>query len=175
MNLDFCEKLAQMNAEKSVEQITVCKNIAKDCLTEIRKSVQALKPQSVEMLPLIKSIEELGKDVKYKLNIEVDIKVSGDIYKTQPDFNLVIYRTVQEALTNSARHGGSSKVSISISYGHDKLALLIKDNGQGEEKFVKGNGLKGMTERIEALGGTIGFYTNNGFMINISVPYSKIV
>lgn len=175
MNLDFCEKLAQQSTEKAAEQITSCKNIAKECLTEIRKSVQALKPQSVEMLPLIKSIEDLVKGTRQKLNLNVDIEVSGDICKTKPEFNLVIYRTVQEALTNCVRHGGATKVNISIGFGKEKFTLFIKDNGTGTNKLKTGNGLMGMTERIKEFEGSIGFYTSQGFMINISVPTSKIV
>lgn len=175
MNLDFCEKLAVQAPVKANEQIASCKNIAKECLNEIRKSVQALKPQAVEMLPLIKSIEELVKGARQKFNLNVHIEVSGDIYKTKPEFNLVIYRTVQEALTNCVRHGGATKVNISIGFGEEKFTLFIKDNGTGTNKLKTGNGLMGMTERIKEFEGRIGFYTSQGFMINISVPTHKIV
>ena len=148
MNLDFCEKLAEQAPEKANEQIASCKNIAKECLNEIRKSVQALKPQAVEMLPLIKSIEELVKGARQKFNLNVHIEVSGDIYKTKPEFNLVIYMTVQEALTNCVRHGGATKVNISIGFGEEKFTLFIKDNGTGTNKLKTGNGLMGRQNRF---------------------------
>ncbi|HEX3027856.1 MAG TPA: sensor histidine kinase [Clostridia bacterium] len=170
MNLDFCEKLAEKDPAKVKEQISVNRNIAKECLAEIRKSIQALKPVSLEQLPLIKSIEEIVAASKQKFKIDIKLKVKGEIYKTPPEFNIVVYRAVQEAVTNSVRHGKATTVEIEVAYGRSELSLFIKDNGKGAEKFQPGNGLKGMLERVRELNGDAGFFSRDGFMINLRIP-----
>lgn len=175
MNLEFCEKLMDIDTVKVKTQVQACKEIARVCLTEIRRSVQALKPQSVEQLPLIKSIEEVIENSRRVFDLDIRLTVEGSIYKTTPDFNIVIYRAVQEAVTNSVRHGKATRIDIAISYSRRGFSLFIKDNGTGTGKFKMGNGLKGMTERIKEFNGESGFYKNDGFMINISVPVEGIV
>lgn len=174
MNLDYCEKLGDIEPSKVKNQVTACRNIARESLAEIRRSVQALRPKSVEQLPLIKSLEELVESSEKKFNMSISIKVEGEIYKTLPDFNIVIYRAVQEAITNSSRHGKANEMKITINYSGKGFSMLIKDNGTGAKKFKPGNGLTGMTERVKEFRGEVGFFKNDGFMINIYLPLEGI-
>jgi signal transduction histidine kinase len=173
MNLDFCKKLADIDPARLKEQIGTCSSIARECLTEIRRSVQALKPPAVEQLPLIKSIEELAEACRQKFGMDVVYQVNGKIYKTSLECNIVIYRAVQEAVTNSVRHGKASRVEVTITFGEKIFSVLIRDNGQGVDKLVPGTGLTGMRERVEALGGSFSWYKNNGFMIHLTIPVSE--
>jgi signal transduction histidine kinase len=174
MNLDYCGKLIDVDPGKVKNQVTACRNIAKESLSEIRKSVQALKPKSVENLTLVKSLEELIENSGQVFNLEISLKVEGTIYKTVPDFNIVIYRALQEGITNSTKHGNATRIDITITYGHNSFSMLIKDNGKGTNKFSMGNGLTGMSERVKEFKGEVSFYKNDGFMINISVPSEEI-
>ncbi|MCX7923807.1 MAG: sensor histidine kinase [Clostridia bacterium] len=175
MNLDFCEKVVDIEPSKAKSQITACRDIARECLAEIRRSVQALKPQSVDQLPLVKSIQELINSSKQKFSIEIELRVKGAMYKTKPDFNIVIYRAVQEAITNSIRHGKATQVQVSVDYGEKKFFLFIKDNGCGTKELDMGNGLNGMIERVSQFKGEVNFFKNDGFMINIVVPMEGIL
>lgn len=170
MNLDFCEKLAGIEPQRLGEQLGTCREIAKECLTEIRRSVKALKPQAVEQLPLVKALEELLSESKQKFNIEFNLSIEGEIYETKPEFNIVIYRAVQESITNSVRHGKASAVEVSVSFGKAAFSVLVKDNGEGCKKFHMGSGLTGMTERVKEIGGEVKIFRNDGFMVNISIP-----
>ncbi|MCX7843117.1 MAG: sensor histidine kinase [Clostridia bacterium] len=170
MNLDICGKLAAADPKKTAEQLVQTREIARECLAEIRRSVKALKPVSVEQLPLVKSLEELAASSRQKFGIEVRLKVEGEIYKTQPDMNIVIYRAVQESITNSIKHGQASIIDIGANFGKTAFSLLVKDNGNGAGKLVMGSGLSGMVERVRELKGDASFYTNDGFMINITIP-----
>lgn len=174
MNLDYCEKLTDVEPSKVKNQVAACRNIAKESLTEIRRSVQALKPKSVEQLTLIKSLEELIENSKQIFSMDICLKIEGGIFNTLPDFNIVIYRAVQEAITNSSKHGKATRADITMTYGEKDFLMLIKDNGTGAKKFSMGNGLNGMTERVKEFMGDVRFYKNDGFMINISVPSEEI-
>jgi len=75
---------------------------------------------------------------------------------------LVIYRIVQEFLSNSLRHGKASKVNIYMNYNEDELILTLQDNGQGVDKLEKGMGLTNIWERVRELDGQIEYNTKRG-------------
>ncbi|OPZ91379.1 MAG: Signal transduction histidine-protein kinase/phosphatase DegS [Firmicutes bacterium ADurb.Bin419] len=175
MNLDFCKRIVESNPAGIAEYLGKSRQIAKECLEDIRKSVRALKNAEVEQLTLIKSVGELVENSRDKFNIEVFLDVKGDTVNTKPEFNLAVYRACQEAITNSVRHGKADKVEINMVYGKKDFSMLIKDNGTGAKELKYGTGLNGMLERFGLYTGVVGFYSNDGFMINISVPMEGVM
>lgn len=175
MNLDFCKRIAQDNPSGVVEFVGKSRKIAKECLEDIRKSVRALKNAEVEKLTLLKSVEELADSSKEKFKIEVVLDVQGNVYNTQPEFNLAVYRACQEAITNSVRHGKADRVEISIFFGIREFSIGIKDNGASSKEFEFGTGLTGMMERFSFYNGIVDFCQNEGFSIYISVPMEGII
>ncbi|MGI6778351.1 MAG: sensor histidine kinase [Acetivibrionales bacterium] len=174
INLDFCDKIVEKNNLKLKNQLSKSRDIAKECLLEIRKAVQTLKPPGFQHIQLIKSLEEIALSSKDRFSIEVVLNVSGSVYITRPDFNITLYRVVQEAVTNSVRHGNANNVKIEIDFGNSSLSVLIKDDGKGAKSFRKGNGLNGIKERMRVFGGDVSFFGDNGFMINIEVPKEMV-
>jgi signal transduction histidine kinase len=170
MNLEICEKLSELKSNKLNNQIKKAKDLAKENLVEVRRSIKALKPPSVEKLPLISAIEELCSESENKFNINIARIFEGETINTNSEFNMIIYRLIQESITNSIKHGKSTKVDITISYKKEKLLIFIKDNGEGTKLLKYGNGLTNITEKIKNLNGKISFYTLEGFIINIRIP-----
>ena len=88
-----------------------------------------------------------------------------------------VYRILQEALTNVARHAAASRVSVSLKLEHDALRLTIEDDGRGLHSssgtiFCAGNGLVGMRERVLMFSGrlSIGASAAGGVAIDVSLP-----
>lgn len=175
MNLDFCKRVVETDPSGVAEYLVKSRQIAKECLEDIRKSVRALKNAEVEQLTLLTSVEELVWSSREKFNIEVILNAKGNKYNTKPEFNLAVYRACQEAITNSVRHGEADKIEIGITYGEKEFRVFIKDNGKGAKELKFGTGLTGMTERFGLYNGLVSFYKNDGFMINISVPMEEII
>ncbi len=175
MNLDFCKRIVESNPSGIAEHLGKSRQIARECLEDIRKSVRALKNAEVKQHTLINSVRELVESSKDKFNIDILLNIKGDMFNTQPEFNLAVYRACQEAITNSVRHGKADRVEISITYGKKDFLMLIKDNGTGAKEVKYGTGLTGIQERFGLYNGVVGFYKNDGFMINISVPMEGII
>ena len=173
MNLDYCKKIIGSDQEKISHKISKCSDIAKESLSNIRKSVKALKPKSIEQFPLIKSLEELVKSSKEKFNIDIFLEIKGEIKKVNPEQGAVIYRAIQEAITNSIKHGKSNMIEIFVSFSEDEISVIIRDNGCGCEKIVYGNGLEGMSDRVLMFGGVIKVEGKEGFKIKIKMPVLK--
>ncbi len=88
-----------------------------------------------------------------------------------------MYRIVQEALTNAARHAGPAKVSVRLAYGDGDLTVLVEDDGAADPSRppTPGIGLTGMRERVTALGGTLDAAPREegGFAVRARLPLGE--
>jgi NarL family two-component system sensor histidine kinase LiaS len=91
----------------------------------------------------------------YQNNIETDINI-GEV-SVSPDGERALFRVLQEALANVARHSQANKVWVTLKSENDHVALTVEDNGLGydKEQIIKGIGLDSMQERLAALNGTL--------------------
>ncbi|MGL1891545.1 MAG: sensor histidine kinase [Spirochaetaceae bacterium] len=123
---------------------------------------------------------EIGVKRLYKL-IQTFEKITGITIKIDfsnvPDvlgkkIEEVIYRLIQESLTNAFRHGKATSISIIMSLIHREIIISIWDNGRGSSKINEGIGLQGMRERIDSLNGTFETSTlHSGFTVRARIPY----
>jgi len=103
----------------------------------------------------------------------VRLIVSGPVAGFDPGVELVAYRIVQEALTNTRRHAPGAAVDVELQYGQDVLRLRIRDNGPGPgEGPSGGHGLLGMRERAATVGGSVqtGAAPGGGFLVEAVLP-----
>jgi signal transduction histidine kinase len=106
--------------------------------------------------------------------IPVETRVSGDPRAVPASVDLAVYRIVQEALTNVARHARPAAAVVRVAYGEDDLTLEIDDEGAdaGRVNGNAGNGIAGMRERVTALGGDFaaGPRAGTGFRVRARLP-----
>jgi signal transduction histidine kinase len=131
-------------------------------------------------LGVVAALEHCVNEWRLRLPaVRIELSVSGDFEAMDEARGLVLYRLVQEALTNIARHSHATRVEIRIAssraaQGAPRIELLIADNGRGVDLRVprSGLGLLGMRERVSALGGSITLVSESdgGFKIVSSLP-----
>jgi signal transduction histidine kinase len=106
--------------------------------------------------------------------ISVDTRVSGDPRGLPASVDLAVYRIVQEALTNVARHAHPAVASVSLAYADDSIEVVVEDDGlrAGESNGSGGSGIAGMRERVAALGGEFaaGPRADVGFRVRVRLP-----
>ena len=170
MELDICTKLMDKDKIKTKEELGKASQLARHTLSEVRRSVKAIMNSNGNELTGIKAIEELIEEYKSSTRIQVEFQVSTVKYKISPTVEVTLYRIIQEALTNCAKHGQADSINIILEFKEDKLWLTIKDNGQGCGDMDKGVGLKTMEERVTSLGGSISFINSDGFHVNAIIP-----
>lgn len=150
--------------------------ITRDGLNEVRRSILGLVPEKLEKSMLFDALERLVNDFEcVGMNIELSVNKLDHIIDTE--YEEVIYRICQEALTNSLKHGKATEVNIIIKFSDSYIKLFIFDNGFGciDKSMGKGCGLQGMKERIEKLNGNINFGSSGekGFNIHVELPLNK--
>jgi len=108
--------------------------------------------------------------------MDVTVVTELDSDELPDDYKTCIYRVVQEALHNSARHSHATSVRISVQEVQHRLLLSIRDNGQGfDVRHTKGLGLLGIQERVTRLGGIFHVHSQPGLgtTLSMELPVSK--
>ena len=124
------------------------------------------------------AIEWLSSAFRQRSGVVCNLTISNDCIAVQEASAIVVFRIVQESLTNVARHAKASKVDISIHADRSDLVVEVRDNGQGFEPLavqsVKSLGLLGMEERALSLGGHMDIWSapGKGTTVRFSMPYS---
>ena len=108
--------------------------------------------------------------------LEVRARVEGTARPLPAGTDLAAYRIVQESLTNVTRHAGPATATVLVRYGTADLTVQVDDDGRGpavpDNGAARGNGIRGMRERVAALGGelTTGPRPGGGFRVQASLP-----
>ena len=110
--------------------------------------------------------------------LPVTVKIRGPARDLPASVDLAAYRIVQEALTNTRKHAGPARASVVLQYDEHGLTVQVDDDGRGTGSpgSEGGNGLPGMRERVQALGGTItaGPRAEGGFAVHAFLPATRI-
>jgi signal transduction histidine kinase len=174
MHLDFLEKIIDNDREKAREVVIKTQSMARDSMGVLRSAVYALK-EDRHTKGLTDSVNELISKITSVEGIDIDFLSTGNIEKVSLDIKNMVYRTIQEGVTNGIKHGKATKFKISITSDNNYFTLLFKDNGLGCSGPVKGNGLNGIEERVNALGGDVSYLNEDGFGFNISIPIEEAI
>lgn len=146
-------------------------SIAKSGLNEIRHSIEGLNLDRFKNIDVICAIQELIMNFN-STGIKIDFTFDDLKINLKPAISDVLFRVCQESLTNSVRHGIAKNVAIVLRFIDGKIRLYVIDDGFGCKSIIKGNGLTGMIQRVEGIGGSIeyGSGEEKGFNIFVEVP-----
>ena len=146
--------------------------------------IRQLRPVGFDDLGFAAAVEHCVDDWRSRLpQTAIELSAGGDFAALDESRGLVLYRLVQEALTNIARHARATRVEIRIDAGRSINAarcveILIADNGVGADLRAPrlGLGLVGMRERVSALGGSISLASElgAGFQVKATVPMAGV-
>jgi signal transduction histidine kinase len=145
--------------------VSTAAGLAGELLDDLRGVVGQLRRH--EGLDLKRAIEELAAPLprpRVHVDVAADARVD-DVVQAQ-----ALLRTAQEALTNAARHSGADNVWLRLARGDGRIVLEVRDDGRGSDVVRPGNGLAGMRERLEALGGGLALAGDRGFRIDAWIP-----
>jgi signal transduction histidine kinase len=138
------------------------KRLARDSLTEARRSVQALRPQNLDEAALPEAIGEVVEGWSALHGVNAELITTGTPKPLLPEIETTLLRTAQEALANVARHAAAQRVALTLSYMEDMVTLDVRDDGAGFDPSAPrepgpegGFGLSAMRERVVRIAGTL--------------------
>lgn len=173
LQVQLAGKLVQSNPEAASKRLELVEQNVRETLQEVRRALRRSR-RGVEALPLHLALESLVAEFRALGGPEVTLTFRPDgesISDVSAEVREALFRTVQEALTNSVRHGKAQHVVVEAEASGPRLYLTIKDDGIGADSYAPGMGLLGMVGRIQAVGGTLRFYSQagRGFQIHVGV------
>jgi signal transduction histidine kinase len=125
-------------------------------LAQVRDLSNLLRPSALDDLGLVPAVRGLVEDFTRRTQVRVTLDMDERLRAPGPDVQVVIYRVIQEALTNVARHADARAVAVRVTNGDGQVNLHIEDDGRGfESEPTPHLGLLGMRERVAELGGTL--------------------
>ncbi|MGE0816353.1 MAG: sensor histidine kinase [Vicinamibacterales bacterium] len=124
-------------------------------LHQVRHLSDLLRPSALDDLGLVPALRALVEDFATRTRLAVTLDLDGANRTLPPDVEVVVYRVVQEALTNVARHARASSVHVALASGSGHVDIEVVDDGQGLGQAEPHLGWLGMRERVAATGGRL--------------------
>ncbi len=161
-----------------ISKINKVSSLVSDTIKTVQRLTSQLRPEIIDDLGIVAAIEWYTKEFAQRNGIEIILDSDAEI-SISPDASLIIFRIMQESLTNISRHSKAKIVNISLRLSSDVVNLSITDNGIGigenEIKSKKSFGIISMRERAASLGGTFDIYreNKNGTIIKLILPINK--
>jgi signal transduction histidine kinase len=154
---------------------------ARENLAEARRLVWDLRPEPLRAASLGEALGRLDDRLAEETGTAATATVTGMSRPLSPDAEITLLRVTQEALANVHKHAGAGRVAFTLSYMEGEAALDVRDDGVG---FVPtphglgpngGLGLRGMRERVQALGGRVAVESapGRGTTVAVTVPLNQ--
>lgn len=160
-----------LDTQKGIKLLTESRDNLKESIEVLRETVRGMKPKAYRNFIL--SIEDMIINFKRSTGVNVELSVIGCPVKLYPGVETVIYRNLQESLTNSAKHGNSNNISVELKYTDGAVVLKVIDDGTGCMDIKKGMGISGMEERTSFVGGSISCLSREGFTLECMIPINS--
>lgn len=180
LGLRGLENSVETQAPALIDQLEAVRSFATNALGELRQVISDLRPPQLDDLGLVAALRWYVQSFRARNpTVAIDIKVSGEQMRLPPNYETVIFRVMQEALSNVAKHAAASSVLVALDFTPTQVALTVKDDGRGFDPTLvlasdgKGGwGLMGIRERALLLGGqyTIQSEPDKGTVIQLRVP-----
>lgn len=162
-------------SEKDRHQVELVRKLLRRTIDEGRRMISGLRPPIIDELGVVAALEYLIEETRRLTDCRLAFVAHVVFQRLDPLLEGTIYRIVQEALTNVARHSQASSATVSLTQRGDRLELRVVDNGQG---FVLGQvrerrfGLQGIRERARMLHGSVSFDSapGQGTTLRVELP-----
>ncbi len=148
-------------------------------MKRVREVARELRPKVLDDFGLVPAIDDLVASFSDRYGIETNLSSHPEDITIGAGLDIMIYRIVQEALTNIAKHSGATRAEVRLRQANGHLIAEIRDDGRGiRPEDIAGStslGLVGIRERAEILGGELAIepFEGKGTIVRVTVPYRE--
>lgn len=168
LNLEVASHVLEAQGEgRALTHVRTAQGLAKGLLGDVREVVSEVR--SGGALDLAGALQTLLEGIP---DLQIHLDVQDDLGVDDPQRAQVVLRCVQEVITNTVKHAGARNLWITLERTERGLTLAARDDGGGARALGRGNGLTGMEERLEGLGGRLELHPNpgRGFSLEAWLP-----
>ncbi len=175
------EKLDGSVPPELAARLTDSVDMARLALNETREMSRLLRPPVLDDLGLAPALTWLARTLEQRTGLKVELALESLDERLDSDVETLVFRLIQEALTNVLRHAGVDRVQVAVSRAGEILELRVADAGRGFDPRAvlgggaTGSGLRGMRDRLELFGGRLDLSSapGQGTRISAVVPLTE--
>ncbi len=161
------------NPTAARDHLSEAENLVFEVIQELTFLIQEMYPVGLKERGLVVALREYIFEWENRNDIEVNLKIEGE-RRLKLEVEQAIYRIIQEAMANIARHSHASQVDLSLVYTDENIEVVVADNGAGFDVLSRppGMGLRSIRERVESIGGIMSLEscTGKGTCLTVRVP-----
>ncbi len=170
---------AEQSLSEAPESVSVhidrARSLARESLTEARRSVWALRPSTLEKRRLPDALRREASLLAEEGKVQATFRVSGGVRSVPSAIEDALLRICQESLTNVRRHSAASRTHIQLTFTREHVTLIVRDNGVGfDVTSPRGDsfGLTGIEERARQCGGQVRIHSESsiGTTVEVNIP-----
>lgn len=159
-------RLIALDTDRAQREINELEKVTREALKEVRKAVTGFRHSGLD-----RELDHARLTLKAS---GIRNEVASDPYELSASQETVLAMALREAVTNVIRHAQATRCRIAVTSHPDEVVLQITDNGRGG-KIIVGNGLTGMRERLEHLGGSVEFTIDHGLTVTVHLPLQPTI
>lgn len=166
--------LGTRSADQSRSHVETVKSLVESSVRVVRNMALLLRPSMLDDLGLVPALKWQARECAKRTAMNVSVATELDSDDLPDEYKTCVYRVVQEALNNCARHSQATSVRIRVEQQPERLMLTIQDDGRGfDVQHMKGLGLLGIQERVARLGGmsTVHSQPGDGTILSVELPF----
>ena len=158
--------------------------MARLALNEIRELSRLIRPPVLDDLGLASALSWLARTLEQRAGLHVELSLSGIEERLDPELETLVFRIIQEALTNVLRHAGTDVARVAVSSSGGSLVVRVSDAGRGFDAqgalggsgAATGSGLRGMRDRLELFAGKLEIISaaGQGTLVAASIPLLEV-
>jgi signal transduction histidine kinase len=174
MEIGRGERAQALGSPAFSQTIAESKALVDRMMRMVRDLAMGLRPSMLDDLGLEPALAWQAREFSRRYNVPVDLSVEGDLERLPDPQRTCVYRVVQEALTNCAKHAAATEIEVKVVRGRARLDVSVRDNGVGMASPTghRGLGLTGIKERVKDINGAASIETRpgGGTVVSITLP-----
>ena len=168
--IDAVKVLVDIDTNRAKEQLNNVSVVVRDGIRDVRGSLNKMRPGALENNTLKEALIKIIREYEAISNLEIHLRYEWDNIDLDIAKEDIVFRVIQESITNSVRHGHAKTIWIELLEEDEAYVMTIQDDGIGFDELHYGYGLKQMQERLMIIGGSVHFENRDGFYTHIEIP-----
>ena len=168
--IDAVKVLVDIDTNRAKEQLNNVSVVVRDGIRDVRGSLNKMRPGALENNTLKEALIKIIREYEAISNLEIHLRYEWDNIDLDIAKEDIVFRVIQESITNSVRHGHAKTIWIELLEEEEAYVMTIHDDGVGFDELRYGYGLKQMQERLMIIGGSVHFENRDGFYTHIEIP-----
>lgn len=180
LQTEIATRLFDVDQDSAREELQTLKASATNTFKQVRDFIFQLRPMMLDDLGMVPTVKRYVDAVREQSGIEISVSITGTERRLEPYLEVVVFRSVQELLTNAIAHSQASEVKLQLDVPENEVRVRLDDNGRGFDTSIletRSNlGLKLIKERAEMLGGDfeLDSVVGHGTRVFFRIPIVKM-